>query len=137
MELEDNHEELWMLTSTTPACLENFAKAVAEVWAPHRYCHACWRGYVAAAADDGARCLALRILPARRPPRNGRPVRHARRLLSRWYKFRVLSRRARGSRSLPEDGDVAGLCGRGFRLGAAAARRTGQRAARWEHELPH
>ncbi|TVU05685.1 hypothetical protein EJB05_48859, partial [Eragrostis curvula] len=39
------------------------AAEMASAGCAHRYCHACWRGYVAAAVDDddgGRRCLALR-----------------------------------------------------------------------------
>ncbi|CAL5014060.1 unnamed protein product [Urochloa decumbens] len=49
-------------TVTCGICLEaRPAAATASVGCAHRYCHACWRGYVAAAAaDGGVRCLALR-----------------------------------------------------------------------------
>ncbi|KAL6646351.1 hypothetical protein ACP70R_017959 [Stipagrostis hirtigluma subsp. patula] len=48
-------------TMTCGICLEvRPAPEMASAGCVHRYCHECWRGYVAAAVDDGPRCLSLR-----------------------------------------------------------------------------
>ncbi|KAL6644382.1 hypothetical protein ACP70R_015990 [Stipagrostis hirtigluma subsp. patula] len=48
-------------TATCGICLEDLPAAeMASAGCAHRYCDACWRGYVAAAVDGGPRCLALR-----------------------------------------------------------------------------
>ncbi|KAL6660972.1 hypothetical protein ACP70R_000356 [Stipagrostis hirtigluma subsp. patula] len=48
-------------TATCGICLEDRPAAeMASAGCTHRYCDACWRGYVAAAVDGGPRCLTLR-----------------------------------------------------------------------------
>ncbi|RCV32287.1 hypothetical protein SETIT_6G246700v2 [Setaria italica] len=46
---------------TCAVCTEGKpVEEMASAGCAHYYCHDCWRGYVAAALDDGARCLVLR-----------------------------------------------------------------------------
>jgi ariadne-1 len=103
----------------------------------HRFCHECWRGFVAAAFGDGARCLALRCPAAscRRAVLRGTFERFSTgdygRLLLRSY----VDAPGTGLRPCPAPGcgcavkvyaaavrDVLCQCGRGFclRCGGAA-----------------
>ncbi|KAL6661983.1 hypothetical protein ACP70R_001367 [Stipagrostis hirtigluma subsp. patula] len=122
-------------TMTCGICLEDRpSPEIASAGCAHHYCHDCWRGYVAAAVDDGPRCLSLRCPDAscstavlrgtveRFATDAGRAV-YARRL-SRSYV------EARGLRLKPcpaagcgcavdilwysADGDVQCRCGQGF-----------------------
>ncbi|TVU04579.1 hypothetical protein EJB05_47697, partial [Eragrostis curvula] len=58
---DDDDEEETVVMMTCGICMEGgkFPAEMASAGCAHRYCHACWRGYVAAAVEDGG-VLALR-----------------------------------------------------------------------------